>query len=111
MRAGLLAASQLLEALAHREVRVVGRGIDLEEPLERRAGGLVLAGVEVGPTKGLQDRCLAWLQPVGPFEDDGRLGMVASLEQRLTTLEQLVCGLLVHPRSLSPRGTARGPRP
>ena len=43
VRAGLVASAQALQALAEREVRVVGGRVDLEERLERRARPLGLA--------------------------------------------------------------------
>ena len=95
MRAGLVAPAEALEALAEREVRVMGRRVDLEERLERHAGTLVTAGVVVGPTERLEDRGLAGLQAGGPLEDDRGLGMVAALEQLVAALEQLVGALVV----------------
>ena len=76
MRAGLLAPAEPLQALAEREVAVVRRRIDLEQRLERHARPLGLARVEVGPAERLEDRALARLEPVGPLEDDGGLGVV-----------------------------------
>ena len=73
----LVRAAELLQALAEGEMRVVGRRVDLEELLERRAEPIVLAGVVVGPAERLEDRRLARLLAIGPLEDDRRLGEVA----------------------------------
>ena len=88
-----LPPAEPLQALAERVVAVVRRRVDLEQRLERRARALGLAGVVVRPAERLEDRALARLEPVGPLEDDRGLGVVASLEQRLAALEQLVGGL------------------
>ena len=65
MRGGLLAPAQLLEALAERVVGVVRRRVEDEQPFERLARALVLAGVEVRPTERLDDRGLVRLESIG----------------------------------------------
>ena len=93
MRAGLVASPEPLEALPEGVVRVRRRWIELEQLLERRPGGLMLAGVEVRPAERLEDRRLARLGPVGALEHDRRLRVVPPVEQRLPALEQLVGGV------------------
>ena len=90
MRASLLAPAQSLQALSEGVVRVRRGRIELEDALERGAGGLVLTGVEVGPPERLEDGRLARLEPIGSLQHDRRLRVMARSEQRLTALEQLV---------------------
>ncbi len=61
VRPGLLRPAELLQALAEREVRVVGRRVDLEQLRERFARSLVLTGVVEGPPERLEDRAFARL--------------------------------------------------
>src|SRR3990172_4776773 len=56
-------------------------------------GGLDLAAVVVSPRERLEDRALARLEPPGPFEDDRRLGMMATLEEEEAALKQAIGGL------------------
>ncbi len=93
MRAGFRASAQALQALAEREVRVVGRRIDLEQRLEGDPGALMASRVEVRTTQRLQDGGLAGFQSRGPLEDDGRLRVVPAIEQLVAALEELVRAL------------------
>ena len=102
MRPGLGSATELLQALAEREVRVVGGRIELEDALERRPRPVVLTGVVVGPSERLEDRGLVRLLAVGSLEDRRSLGKVALLQERLTALEQLVGRLAVLGRRYDP---------
>ena len=95
MRPRLAGATQLLEALPKCVVGVVRRGVDLEQLLERRARPLVLAAVVVSPPKGLEDGCLAGLQPRCPLENGRGLCVVALAEQLAPPLEQGVGGLVL----------------
>lgn len=90
MRAGLVAATESLQALAKRVVSVMSGWVDIQETLEDRTSELVLSGVEVGPAERLQDRLLVGLQAVRPFEHDRGLGVMPPVEQRLPTLEEVV---------------------
>jgi hypothetical protein len=95
VRPRLVPTTQLLEALAEREVRVRSGRIELEHPFEGRPRRLVLTRVEVRPTERLEDRRLARLQPIGSLEHDRSLSVVVRGEQRLATLEQVIRGLLL----------------
>lgn len=90
MGSGLIDALQLAQALGQGEVGPRRRGIDLEELLEHLASPVVLAAVLVGPAKRLEDRALARLGPGGSLEEDRRLGVVATSNQRVAALEQAV---------------------
>src|SRR5258706_10670238 len=91
----LLGSAELLEALAEREVGVMGGWIELQERLERRPRFIVLAGVVVGPTERLEDRLLAWLRAGRPLQHDRRRGKVPLRQQLVAALEQLVGRLAI----------------
>ena len=95
MRPSGVAPAELLEALAQREMGIVGGRIDLEERLERRPGTVVLPGVVVGATEGLEDRRLAGLVAVSALEHGRRLREVPLFQKGRTALQQLVRRLAV----------------
>ena len=94
-----VAPAELLETLAEGEMGVVGGRVDLEQPLERRPGAIVLAGVVVRPAERLEDAGFAGLFPVGPLEDHRCLGEVALGQEVLAALKQLVRRLAVVARN------------
>jgi hypothetical protein len=73
----------------------VGRGINLEQLLERLAGTVELAGVVVRTTERLKDGALARLLACGPLEDDRRLRVMPALEQCLAPLQQRIGSLML----------------
>src|SRR4029079_3499057 len=91
----LALATELLEALAECELRVVRRRVEVQERLERRARRVVLAGVEVRPPERLEDRRLRGLKLRRPLEDDRGLRVMAPLEEALAALQQLIRRLAV----------------
>src|SRR3954467_6353029 len=101
MRLSLVAPAEQLERLAQAEMAIRGGWVDLEQPLERRSGTLVLATVVVGTCEGLDDRALAGFEPIGALEKNGRLCVMAALEQTTRALEEaigrLTLGELVEP--------------
>ena len=85
MGPGLRTAPELLQALAEREMGVMGGGIDLEQPLECLARAVVLAGVVVGPPERLEDRRLARLRlgrPARGPSPPGRSGAASAARAR-----------------------------
>jgi len=100
MRPRLIPSAQLLQALAEPEVSVVGRGIELQELLERRPSAIMLAAVVVRPAERLEDRCLAGLLAIGPRQHDGGRSEVALPQQGAPPLEELVRGLVVVGRTI-----------
>ncbi len=95
MRASFVAPAKPLQALAQRELRVVPRRVDVEQALERRPRAFVLTGVVVRPPERLEDRAAVRLQPIGPFQHDRGLSVMATVEECVAALEQVVRALWI----------------
>lgn len=93
MGARLVEPAELAQARREREMCPVPRGIYGEKRIERRPGLLELAAVVVGPPERFQDRALARLGAVRPFEHDRGLGMMPASNEGGPALQQAVDAL------------------